>query len=122
MYNLIFVWRTQLLFCAIASFSCAEQFDPKEKGKEPAHVVDTILPNVELKTFNTEAGWGYDIYLNGKQYIHQPHQPAVSGNKGFPTELQARQVGNVVIFKLKHGMMPPTVTRNEIDSILNSMQ
>ena len=64
-------------------------------------------------------GFGYDIYINGsdKPYVHQPNIPAVSGNKGFSTEDDARHTAELMVYKIKHNIMPPSVSVKELDSL-----
>jgi hypothetical protein len=73
--------------------------------------------NVTVKTFSENDEWGYDILINDKMYIHQPHIPAVSGNNGFATEAVAKKTGEFVAFKIRNHIMPPSVTPHELDSL-----
>lgn len=75
---------------------------------------------VEVRTFNSDpvlGGFGYDVYLNSKLYVHQPHIPAVSGNKGFSSETNARRTGEFVAYKIRNNIMPPSVSPAELDSL-----
>ncbi len=72
---------------------------------------------VEIKTFKDSMGWGYDIFINKSQYVHQPHIPAVSGNRGFSNEENAKKTGEFVAYKIKNNIMPPSVTPEELDSL-----
>lgn len=72
---------------------------------------------VEVKTFRDSLGWGYDIFINKSQYVHQPHIPAVPGNRGFSNEESAKKTGEFVGFKIKNNIMPPSVTTAELDSL-----
>jgi hypothetical protein len=73
---------------------------------------------VEVKTLESEKlGWGYVIYIDGKQTIHQKHIPGVSGNHGFITEEQAKRTADLVIDKIKDGIFPPSITIQELDSL-----
>lgn len=75
-------------------------------------------PDIRIETFqNEEKTWGYDLYLDGKRYIHQPHKPAVGGKKGFETEAQAQRVAELVAERARKGIMPPSVTAEEVDSL-----
>ncbi|NJO01397.1 MAG: DUF4907 domain-containing protein [Bacteroidia bacterium] len=73
--------------------------------------------NYEIKLFSSENGWGYNIQRDGRTLIHQPFIPAVGGHKGFSTPEKARKVANLIVYKLKHKRMPPSVSRQEIDSL-----
>ncbi|MDF2456563.1 MAG: hypothetical protein K0R51_2556 [Cytophagaceae bacterium] len=69
------------------------------------------------EVINSEIGWGYDLYIDGKKTIHQPHIPGVSGMKGFDTKEKAEKTANFVLFKLKNNIMPPSVSKEELDSL-----
>jgi hypothetical protein len=73
--------------------------------------------NVESKIFQDSTGWGYDIYLNSKLYIHQPFIPAISGNKPFSTKQDAEKVSQLTISKLQKGINPPTIDLSDLDSL-----
>lgn len=62
-------------------------------------------------------GWGYDILVDGKIYIHQPNVPAVMGNNGFSSEEKAREAGEFVIYKIRNNILPPSVSPEELDSL-----
>ena len=92
------------------------------KGNETKNETPTQNPytksKFEIKTFNTaNIGWGYDIYIDGKLYIHQPNTPAVSGNQGFKTEESARKTATLTVFKIKNNIMPPSISTHELDSL-----
>jgi hypothetical protein len=76
---------------------------------------DNITVSV-FKNTKTE-GFGYDIIMDGKPYIHQPNIPALPGNKGFQSEEMASRVADLVIFKIRNNIMPPTVEVKELDSL-----
>ena len=75
---------------------------------------------VEIRTFENDInlkGYGYDIYLNQKIYVHQPHIPAIAGSRGFSTPDYAKRTGEFVAYKIKHNIMPPSVSPKELDSL-----
>lgn len=85
--------------------------NPEKEGKQENN-------QINIKTINTEnLGWGYDIYIHGDLFIHQPHIPAINGTRGFETEEKARKAGEFVSFKLQNNISPPSVSRNELDSL-----
>ena len=67
--------------------------------------------------YTKDLGWGYDILMNGKAFVHQPHIPAVAGGKGFSTKEDALKTANFVIKKLEQKIMPPSLTVQELDSL-----
>ena len=92
-----------------------EQAEPrKDKNKK---INSTEEPRLEVKTFKNDFGWGYDIYLEGKLYIHQPYIPAISGNEPFRSEEDARKTGQLIIAKIRKNILPPSVAITELDSI-----
>ena len=74
--------------------------------------------NVDYKTFHTKGGWGYDIVVNGKTFIHQQYIPAISEEKEFETEVQAKETAQLVIYKLKNNKLP-TLSKVEVERICN---
>jgi len=62
-------------------------------------------------------GFGYDLLNGGKVSIHQPHIPAVSGTSGFATKAEAEKTANLMLLKIQKGIMPPTITVEELDSL-----
>lgn len=66
---------------------------------------------------NGSRGWGYDIMIDGKIYIHQPNVPAVMGNNGFSSEELARTAGEYIVSKIMKNILPPSVTPEELDSL-----
>lgn len=108
-YYLIF---TLLIFV----YSCKSDYTEDENAN---YAYDL---NLEVKTiFNDSIGWGYQIYQNGDIYINQPHIPTIQGYKGFENEKSARKIGEYVMNKIENNIIPPTITHEELDSILNSI-
>ncbi len=72
-----------------------------------------------IKTFKADAsGWGYDIYKNGKVTIHQPNIPAIDGNFSFKSEEEAKKIAKLVVEKLKNNVFPPSLTKEEVESVI----
>jgi hypothetical protein len=70
------------------------------------------------ESFYTEGiGWGYRILNQGAPYINQPHIPAVSGVNGFESEQDALITANFAIYKINNGIVPPTISKTELDSL-----
>jgi hypothetical protein len=59
-------------------------------------------------------GYGYDIFINDKLSIHQPHIPALAGIRGFASFKDAQQTAEAVVKKLKQKENPPTITVEEL--------
>lgn len=66
---------------------------------------------------NGSRGWGYDIMIDEKLYIHQPNIPAIMGNNGFSSEENAKKAGEFIVNKIRNNIMPPSVSPEELDSL-----
>ncbi|MCK9303070.1 MAG: DUF4907 domain-containing protein [Bacteroidales bacterium] len=77
-----------------------------------------VTTNIISSEDNT---FGYDILINGQILVHQPSIPGLPGNKGFDTEQQAQRVANFVATKVKNNEMPPTVTNEDLNELLNNI-
>jgi hypothetical protein len=65
-----------------------------------------------------EKTFGYDVYRDEALFIHQPHIPGKPGVKGFEKEEQAKSAAALMIEKMKKGVVPPTLSEEEIAAIL----
>ncbi|MGR6088106.1 MAG: DUF4907 domain-containing protein [Arcticibacter sp.] len=75
------------------------------------------IQNFEVVTFQNKTsagGWGFDVYVDGKRYIHQPIVPVVAGDYGFRTKEQSEMAGNMMVEKLKQGKQPPALDENDL--------
>ena len=73
---------------------------------------------VDVKTYaNPEGGFGYDVYVHHSIYVHQPSIPAINGNRSFSSAADAKKTGDLVVYKIKNNIMPPSLTVAELDSI-----
>ena len=90
----------------------------------PIFLLIIILPEKEQKTqsklhietFKTNSGWGYNILINNKIYIHQKFIPGTEGNQAFTSENDAEKVANLVTLKMQKGVLP-SIKKNELDSL-----
>lgn len=83
-------------------------------------VSSAVIDSFEVRTFMNQGapgGYGYDVLMGGKIYIHQPHIPAVAGNNGFPSAESALKTGTFIVTKIRKNIMPPSVTKDELDSL-----
>lgn len=74
-----------------------------------------LLP-VDVHTLRFSNGWGYDIIIDKKIYIHQDCIPAVASYKRFVSEEQALATGQLVVAKMKQAHKP-AVTIHDLDSL-----
>ena len=97
--------------------SCGESEKTSNNNNNNNEVEAQNKQNVTAKAIKLENGWGYDIYINEKRYIHQYIIPAISGMHTFPTEEKALKVADFVVEKIEEGIIPPFVTPKELDSL-----
>lgn len=64
-----------------------------------------------------ENTFGYNILDHSRLMIHQQSVPGLPGNKGFSKKADAEKVAKLVINKITRNIMPPTITKNEMDSL-----
>ncbi|MFM2395410.1 MAG: hypothetical protein RLZZ546_3393 [Bacteroidota bacterium] len=67
---------------------------------------------------NEDGSYGYSIFVDGSLTYHQPNIPAISGNKGFVKVDHAEAVAKLAIQKIKEGESPPTLSMEEINTII----
>lgn len=92
--------------------------ESKKEEPAPPPVQPSPEGSVSFKVFqNADSTWGYDIIKNEKKLIHQPHIPTVQGRVGFKTGQDAGAVANLVTYKVKNNIMPPSVSVAEMDSL-----
>jgi hypothetical protein len=68
---------------------------------------------IEITPIHTVKGWGYNIFTDGKIYIHQDIVPAIPTRMGFRSKEDAMAVGKKVYDRLVAGQMP-MVTAEEV--------
>ena len=68
---------------------------------------------------NADAGYGFEISSTqpGGMHIRQANIPAVQGNHPFLSEENAAATAQLMIYKLTHGISPPAVSVEELDSL-----
>lgn len=86
-------------------------------GTVEAAAIETVVFKNDTMAGPVPDGWGFDLLMNGKRFIHQPTVPVVSGNLGFASEDQARRAGDLVADKIRKGQMPPALDRSDLKSL-----
>lgn len=109
---------TIFLVCATASFGFAQEKKANPVAKREFPDAPQNIPTLSFKIIPApNQTWGYDIYSEGKPFIHQPGIPGMPGNDGFKTKAGAEKVARLVIEKIKRGEMPPTVEMKEMEKL-----
>jgi hypothetical protein len=71
---------------------------------------------IDLTTFKTEGGWGYDIHVDTLFFIHQDRIPLIPGNKVFVSEADALKTGQLMVEKIKKKGRPD-ITMDELKAL-----
>ncbi len=93
----------------LTAFSC----NPKTVDQSSSEYKYNIIQNVD-KTY------GYTISESNNILIIQKNIPGFEGIKGFEDSLKAKNCALIVLEKLSENIFPPTVSKDEINKILNS--
>ena len=72
---------------------------------------------ITAKIFKEGNGFGYDILIDDALYVHQPTIPAIGGNQTFKSSSDAQRAADLVISKIRQGILPPTVSIEELQTI-----
>jgi hypothetical protein len=110
------------ILCGVTFCSCSQSSTkPAISDSVPTpSATSSINEKYNIRTYRNEGqnnGWGYDIYADSALYVHQPHIPALNGTRGFVSETDARSVGQFVVLKLMRNIVPPSVSKQELDSL-----
>ena len=109
-----------LIIIFLVGFSCTS-FAQTVKSKKSKHLKQAATSNNQRLTYQLIASagntYGYDILQNSHKLIHQPSKPGLPGNRGFTRKVDAVKVAKLVISKIKNNQMPPTVSKQEMDSL-----
>lgn len=86
-------------------------------SKEMPTVKETESISYKIIKVENPKGFGYDIFVGEKRFLHQPNVPAISGIHSFHTHKDAEKVATLVTYKIKKNIMPPSVSLKELDSL-----
>jgi len=85
--------------------------------KETLQTDEKPQREVELEYFQTDAGWGYDVIINGKNYIHQTHLPCECGGEGFASKEKAMKAAEFLKQKIENYDRSLQISRAQLDSL-----
>jgi len=77
---------------------------------------DHKMLKVEAVSIHIDRGWGYNILVDHKIYIHQEFIPAIEGKRAFRSKEDAMKTSEMAIKKLITGKTP-FLTKEELDSL-----
>ena len=97
------------------SASSTENNIPAELSDLPGK--DTITFRVfksDYKSFSGGEGWGFELMLNGRLYIHQPFIPAIPNIVAFSDSLKAATAAEMMAGKVQKNIIPPALSEEEL--------
>ncbi|HRU61044.1 MAG TPA: DUF4907 domain-containing protein [Bacteroidia bacterium] len=117
-----------IILVMLAGYACNPGGSVSGEGKaeDPVPPPATSRPEPaeagvwSVRTFSNSdgnSGYGFDILNGEKIYVHQPTIPAVQGVRGFSSEANAKACGELMVYKIRNGILPPSVSVAELDSL-----
>ena len=103
-----------VLFVSLLSYCNTNNDNELAKNQENEQ---QIKRQVEIKYFESEYGWGYDIIINGKKYIHQTHLPCECGGEGFKSKEKAQIAAEFLKEKIENRERNLQISRAQLDSL-----
>ncbi len=108
----------KLLFLSMISFSVLIISCQSENTESNERSVNQLPERkVELSYFETEYGWGYNIEVNGKNFIQQIHLPCECGGEGFKTKKKAAIAAEFLKYKIENHERNLQINRAQLDSL-----
>lgn len=112
--------HTRLLLVAIVlvvAIIATVIYQKRSPGPIESGTSYVALPHaISLKVYETEQGWGYEIYADTTLLLFQELIPGVAGEKRFLTQTDAMKCGELVIKKIKSNSLP-FISIDELDSL-----
>jgi uncharacterized protein DUF4907 len=71
---------------------------------------------IDYRIFHGTTGWGYDILVDKRLFIHQEYVPVLAEKRGFAMEESAKAAARLVVHKLENNEAP-TLTFGELTQI-----
>ncbi len=109
----------KLLFVSQLLFLFTNCTDSVEQKDTPVENIENQKPErvVEINYFETSVGWGYNVIINGKNYIHQVHLPCECGGEGFATKEKAMKAAEFLKQKIENHERSLYISRAQLDSL-----
>ncbi len=96
----------------VIAFNCRNKKPDSIKNINPFKYAALSVETFHIK----DKGWGFDIYVNGKAFIHH-EKPQLSSLEGYANEQDAVKVSKLVISKIRSNKLPPVISFYELDSL-----
>ena len=109
--------KLSIILVSVLAFGVVAYFSFPHIGNSKNASNGEGLRHFRVEAFQEPSGWAYRIYEDTTAVIEQRSVPGIQGNNGFVSKEQALKTGALVVSKLDKGVFPPTVSRNELDSV-----
>jgi len=97
--------------------ACSNNNEEINNENEVQTTTEKPKREVELEYFQTDEGWGYDVIINGKNYIHQTHLPCECGGEGFASKEKAMKAAEFLKQKIENYDRSLQISRAQLDSL-----
>lgn len=89
----------------------------KEVDRTKHKIKFVVIKNRPSPMNQNLSGFGYDVYVSGVLFIHQPNVPSIPGHKGFSNRRKAKKTAKYIVKKIRNNIIPPTISQEELDSL-----
>lgn len=96
-------------------FSCEN--DDKGDIENPYADAEITTLIIKSEDFGYSEGFGYEIHINGVPFIRQPQIPGMGFNRVFRSSSDAQIVADLVVYKIRRGILLPGISLIELDSL-----
>ena len=94
-------------------FGCS-RVEQEHTDKNDSPRFSSIRDSIFVTPFG---GYGYDIIVDGKVIIHQPHIPVIAWQSGFVSVEDAQRTAQRVISTMEQNQFPPQLTMTELKEL-----
>lgn len=126
-FHYLILFQVLLLSCSSSKNDDKVFYNTTDSIETTEAIIDTssLFVNYDNKysyriffTKEKSTGFGYELFVSNKRYIHQPTIPAVNGYKSFKSREDAQKIAELVINKMiKQNEKFPSINLKELDSL-----
>jgi hypothetical protein len=112
-----------LLIFLLLNAACGNKTSKSQESNQSENLTrknETESYPDDIKTHpfrNSDSTWGFNIYRNGKIYMHQQVMPGKEKATGFKSEMDADAAADVVIMKIRKHISPEILEEHDLDSL-----
>ncbi len=105
-----------MFFAGLLLLGCSGE-NTKEAAHKEVPTQETIGDYTLSVVPSSEDTYGYVILKNQRLFIEQLQVPGIRTEQGFANAQSAMSVARHVVWKMDHNILPPTITKRELDSL-----